>query len=47
MRCYELTDKGRDLERAIDEVERWAHDWVAPAEHVEDGLAPASRAEGA
>lgn len=27
---YELTDKGRDLERAIAEVERWAHDWVAP-----------------
>ena len=28
---YELTDKGRALERAIAEVERWAHDWVAPA----------------
>jgi DNA-binding HxlR family transcriptional regulator len=27
---YELTDKGRDLEGVIREVERWAHDWVAP-----------------
>jgi DNA-binding HxlR family transcriptional regulator len=27
---YELTEKGRALERAIAEVERWAHDWVAP-----------------
>jgi DNA-binding HxlR family transcriptional regulator len=26
---YELTDKGRALERAIAEVEHWAHDWVA------------------
>jgi len=29
---YELTTKGRDLESAIGAVERWAHDWVAPAE---------------
>jgi DNA-binding HxlR family transcriptional regulator len=29
---YELTDKGRALERAIAEVEHWAHDWVAPSE---------------
>jgi DNA-binding HxlR family transcriptional regulator len=28
---YELTAKGRDLEAAIAAVERWAHDWVAPA----------------
>lgn len=37
---YELTDKGRDLERAIAEVEQWAHVWVAPD-------APAVRAKGA
>jgi DNA-binding HxlR family transcriptional regulator len=28
---YELTPKGRDLESVITELERWAHDWVAPA----------------
>jgi DNA-binding HxlR family transcriptional regulator len=28
---YELTTKGRDLEAVITELERWAHDWVAPA----------------
>lgn len=27
---YELTEKGRALERALAEVERWANDWVAP-----------------
>jgi len=31
---YELTDKGRDLEAVITELERWAHDWVAPRETV-------------
>ncbi|MGH2752406.1 MAG: winged helix-turn-helix transcriptional regulator [Actinomycetota bacterium] len=29
---YEVTDKGRALEAVITELERWAHDWVAPAE---------------
>ncbi|HYX84055.1 MAG TPA: helix-turn-helix domain-containing protein [Gaiellales bacterium] len=27
--AYQLSDKGRDLEQVIDEVERWAHDWLA------------------
>ena len=27
---YALTEKGRALEAVIAEVERWAHDWVAP-----------------
>ncbi len=31
---YELTEKGRALERAIAEVERWAHDWVAPSKEA-------------
>ncbi len=25
---YTLTDKGRDLERVLAEVERWAHRWL-------------------
>jgi DNA-binding HxlR family transcriptional regulator len=25
---YTLTDKGRDLERVMAEVERWAHRWL-------------------
>jgi DNA-binding HxlR family transcriptional regulator len=25
---YELTEKGSALQAAIDQVERWAHDWV-------------------
>ncbi|HZA41522.1 MAG TPA: helix-turn-helix domain-containing protein [Actinomycetota bacterium] len=29
---YELTAKGRDLESVITELERWAHEWVAPPE---------------
>jgi DNA-binding HxlR family transcriptional regulator len=32
---YELTPKGRDLESVITELERWAHEWVAPAEERE------------
>ncbi|MDP4088264.1 MAG: helix-turn-helix domain-containing protein [Bacillota bacterium] len=24
---YELTDKGRDLEKAMDEIQRWAEKW--------------------
>jgi DNA-binding HxlR family transcriptional regulator len=31
---YELTNKGRALEVVIAELERWAHDWVAPSEPV-------------
>lgn len=37
---YELTDKGRALERAIAEVERWAHDWVDPHEEESDHAIP-------
>ncbi|MGH2746780.1 MAG: winged helix-turn-helix transcriptional regulator [Actinomycetota bacterium] len=45
---YELTDKGRALERAIAEVERWAHDWVAPhAEVSDDAVSPEAQAESA
>lgn len=40
---YELTDKGRSLERAIAEVEKWAHDWVAPEATEEEH----ARAKGA
>ncbi len=30
---YALTEKGRDLERVLGEVERWAHRWIpAPKE---------------
>jgi DNA-binding HxlR family transcriptional regulator len=28
---YTLTNKGRDLQRAIEEMERWAERWQAPA----------------
>jgi DNA-binding HxlR family transcriptional regulator len=31
---YELTEKGRALDAAVDELERWAHDWLAPAGHA-------------
>jgi DNA-binding HxlR family transcriptional regulator len=31
---YALTDKGRALDDVVAELERWAHDWLAPAEHV-------------
>lgn len=34
---YELTDKGRALEVVISELERWAHDWVAPREPARTG----------
>ncbi len=31
---YTLTGKGRDLERVLAEVERWAHRWLPqPAKH--------------
>jgi len=41
---YELTEKGRDLELVITELERWAHDWVAPAgdnSELPDAASPA------
>lgn len=31
---YELTAKGRDLERAVTEVEQWAHRWIAAPAHA-------------
>jgi len=31
---YELTDKGRALDDVVAELEHWAHDWLAPAEHA-------------
>jgi DNA-binding HxlR family transcriptional regulator len=31
---YRLTAKGRDLERAIAEVERWAHRWIPQQERA-------------
>ena len=31
---YALTDKGRALEEVVTGVERWAHDWLAPADHA-------------
>jgi DNA-binding HxlR family transcriptional regulator len=31
---YALTDKGRALEEVVAGVERWAHDWLAPADHA-------------
>ncbi len=31
---YELTEQGRALDDVVAELERWAHDWLAPAEHV-------------
>jgi DNA-binding HxlR family transcriptional regulator len=44
---YELTEKGRALERAIAEVERWAHDWVAPSEKGSHAASPDVHAESA
>jgi DNA-binding HxlR family transcriptional regulator len=41
---YELTEKGRDLELVITELERWAHDWVAPGgdkSELPDAASPA------
>jgi DNA-binding HxlR family transcriptional regulator len=32
---YELTEKGRSLERVVDEVERWAHAWAGRASEPE------------
>jgi DNA-binding HxlR family transcriptional regulator len=32
---YSLTEKGRALESAIAALERWAHDWLAPPEHID------------
>lgn len=29
--AYQLTEKGRNLERVVAEVERWAHRWIARA----------------
>jgi len=29
---YELTEKGRDLEQALQAVAKWAEQWVAPLE---------------
>lgn len=31
---YELTEKGRDLEAVVSEVERWAHRWIAAPRHT-------------
>jgi DNA-binding HxlR family transcriptional regulator len=31
---YELTDRGRDLEKVIDALERWAHDWIEPESRI-------------
>jgi DNA-binding HxlR family transcriptional regulator len=42
---YELTEKGRDLESVITELERWAHEWVAAAEDMSEQLDPTVRAE--
>jgi DNA-binding HxlR family transcriptional regulator len=36
---YELTEKGRDLEKVIDALEGWAHDWVAPDEPASHPIA--------
>lgn len=33
---YELTAKGRELEPVVTELERWAHAWLAPAEHAHE-----------
>jgi DNA-binding HxlR family transcriptional regulator len=35
---YALTDKGRALEEVVAGVERWAHDWLAPADHAHEAL---------
>jgi DNA-binding HxlR family transcriptional regulator len=34
---YELTDKGRALDEAVEALESWAHDWLAPAAHSHVG----------
>ena len=31
---YALTEKGRALDEVVAELERWAHDWLAPTEHA-------------
>ncbi len=31
---YALTEKGRALEPVVTALETWAHEWLAPAEHV-------------
>ena len=31
---YDLTEKGRALDEAVAALEGWAHDWLAPVEHV-------------
>lgn len=31
---YALTQKGRDLERVLSEVERWAHRWIPTAQEA-------------
>lgn len=31
---YALTEQGRDLERVLEEVERWAHRWIPLAQHA-------------
>jgi len=33
---YALTQKGRDLDRALSEVERWAHQWIPAHARRED-----------
>jgi len=31
---YALTERGRALDDVVAELERWAHAWLAPAEHA-------------
>jgi DNA-binding HxlR family transcriptional regulator len=31
---YELTAKGRALDEAVEAIESWAHDWLAPPAHA-------------
>lgn len=31
---YTLTEKGRALEPVVTALETWAHEWLAPAEHI-------------
>lgn len=33
---YELTARGRELEPAVEALEAWAHEWLAPAGHAHD-----------
>ena len=42
---YELTGKGSDLESVITELERWAHEWVAPVGEKSAERSHAARAE--